>query len=200
MFLEPASKTAFNLKNATILLVVNETLGMDILVQIMVGFGAKNFLKAATIEEAKPLVGSTPIDLMIIDAVLGSEDGYDLVEWVRRDGGIPNRFAPVLMISAHTQSSRVLRSRDAGAHFIIAKPLKPVVLLERILWVAREQRPFVECASYSGPDRRFKFEGPPAGMTGRRKDDLGTEVGAANQPNMSQEEIDALMAPRRVSI
>lgn len=200
MSLDAASRAHFNLKNAVILLVENETLGMDILVQILIGFGGKNLLKAATIDEAKALVAKNQIDLLIVDAVLGEEDGYDFADWLRREAAAPNRFAPLLMISAHTQHSRVLRSRDVGAHFVIAKPLTPVVLLERIIWVAREQRPFVECPGYAGPDRRFKFEGPPDGTVGRRRDDLAPEVGMASQPNMSQEEIDALMAPRKVSI
>lgn len=200
MSLDAASRAHFNLKNAVVLLVQNDSMGMDILVQILVGFGAKNLLKAATIDEAKGLIAKNQCDLMIVDAVLGEEDGFDLVDWMRREASAPNRFAPLLMITAHTQQSRVSRSRDVGAHFVIAKPLTPVVLLERILWVAREQRPFVECAGYSGPDRRFKFEGPPDGIAGRRRDDLAPEVGIASQPNMSQDEIDALMAPRKVSI
>jgi hypothetical protein len=69
-------------------------------------------------------------------------------------------------------------------------------MLERILWVAREQRGFVACDSYAGPDRRFKFDGPPAGGPGRRRDDLSADVGDAVMPNMSQDQIDALLQQR----
>ena len=69
-------------------------------------------------------------------------------------------------------------------------------MLERILWIAREQRPFV---AYAGPDRRFKFDGPPEGGAGRRRDDLSKDVGDAVAPNMSQDQIDALLSVKRVS-
>lgn len=201
MSLDPGSRAKFNLKNASILLVESGSMGMDILVQIMVGFGAKTLHKCETADQARQSVSRIEMDLMIIDAALGDEDGYELVRWIRRECvSDHNRYAPILMIAAHTQANKVTLARDCGAHFVIAKPLTPVVLLERILWVAREQRKMVTTDTYVGPDRRFKFEGPPAGMPGRRKDDLPEELGAAITPNMSQDEIDALMNPRKVSL
>lgn len=200
MSLEPASRAKFNLKDTTVLLVEKGQAGMDILVQIMIGFGVKTFVKSDTIADARQQIGKTVFDLMIIDAVLGKEDGYELVDWLRHDGGENNRFAPVVMITPHTQSSKVAKARDTGAHFVVAKPLTPQILLERILWVAREQRPFVTAGRYCGPDRRFKFEGPPTGTTGRRNDDLSGQVGDAKEPNMSQDQIDALMQPRKVAL
>jgi DNA-binding response OmpR family regulator len=200
MALNPNSRAEFNLRNTNILLVETGTLGMQILVQILVGFGAKTFEKCSAIAAAQELVRRTEFDLMIVDAILGDEDGYELVEWIRAEAPTPNRFAPLLMISAHTQSSKVAKARDSGAHFIIGKPLTPTVLLERILWIAREQRPFIAADEYAGPDRRFKFEGPPPKTKGRRHDDLSHDVGEATQPNMSQEQINALMQPRKVSV
>ena len=83
---------------------------------------------------------------------------------------------------------------------MVAKPITPKVLLERIFWVAREDRAFIECDTYVGPDRRFKHEGPPPGTDGRRKDDLPPEVGEAQTPNMSDDEIANLMRPAKVQI
>lgn len=199
MSLDPGSRAKFNLRNASILLVESGSMGMEILVQIMFGFGAKNLHKCDSADYAKQVVGRIEMDLMIVDAVVGDDDGYDLVRWIRHQAPEPNRFAPLIMISAHNPASKITRARDCGAHFIIAKPLTPVVLLERILWIAKEQRRIVSTDNYTGPDRRFKFEGPPAGVKGRRKDDLSEYVGTASAPNMSQGEIDALMNPRKVN-
>ena len=59
----------------------------------------------------------------------------------------------------------------------VAKPLTPSVVLQRIHWVASDKRQFVDVVdgSYVGPDRRFKFEGPPPGSEGRRETDLPVE-------------------------
>ena len=94
----------------------------------------------------------------------------------------------------------IFKLRDAGSNYVVAKPITPKVLLERIFWVAREERAFIECDSYIGPDRRFKHEGPPPGTDGRRKDDLPAEVGDAQTPNMSDDEIANLMRPAKVQI
>jgi hypothetical protein len=59
---------------------------------------------------------------------------------------------------------------------------------------------FIEAQNYVGPDRRFKRLGPPAGMDGRRSDDLAVEVGEAQTPNLSQEEINLMMKPTKVSL
>jgi DNA-binding response OmpR family regulator len=201
MALNAESRAKFNLKNANILLAEAGVMPMDILVQILVGFGAKNLHKFDKMEEAKPIVNKIELDLMVVSTHLADGEGCDFVKWIRNTAAEPNRFAPVIMISGHTPASMVSKARDCGAHIIVAKPLTPVVLLERILWVAREQRPFVSAPSYTGPDRRFKFEGPPFGVKGRRKDDLQGHVKALTKmPNMSQDQIDALMQPRKVSL
>ena len=44
---------------------------------------------------------------------------------------------------------------------MIVKPFSPVTLLERIVWVSRDQRPFLEVGDYFGPDRRFRDGSPP---------------------------------------
>ncbi len=75
------------------------------------------------------------------------------------------------------------------------------MLWERVLWTAREARAFVKVGDvYAGPDRRFKNEGPPPGIDGRRSGDLPPEVGEAKEPNLQQDTIDSLLAPRKVSL
>lgn len=93
----------------------------------------------------------------------------------------------------------VQNARDCGAHYIVKKPLTPVVMLERILWIARESRPFIECDVYVGPERRHKNEGPPNGVP-RRRDDLPPEVGDAQEPNLSQDQVDNLFSSRKVTL
>ena len=59
---------------------------------------------------------------------------------------------------------------------MVAKPLVPAVLLERMLWVARSNRKFVESEAYVGPDRRFRAAGPPEGVAGRRAEDRAVDA------------------------
>jgi DNA-binding response OmpR family regulator len=194
----PAAALRINLEKANVLLVESTTQGMDILSQIFAGFGARSPLRATTAADAMKAAHGAPLDLIVCDPALPDEDGYDFMRQLRRARLEPNSFAPAILTTAHTPKSQILKARDCGANFVVVKPLSPRVMLDRIMWIARENRAFIECDSYVGPDRRFQSLGPPAGTDGRRKDDLPAEVGAAVDPNMSQSEIDDLMKPRRV--
>lgn len=189
-----------DLRKATVLLVEPNNQAMDVLTQIFLGFGASHTLRASSFEEAQQAVHANVVDLIACEATLQPEepDGYDFISWLRRSGLDPNAFAPALLISSHTSSRNVTRARDCGAHFMVSKPLAPTVMLQRILWIAQNNRTFVSCDVYCGPDRRFQNLGPPNGI-GRRHNDLPAEVGAVAGENMDQNEIDSLLMPQKVA-
>ena len=199
----PKLTTPINFKDAVVLVVEPNVQAMEIFTQVLMGFGTNRILRTGSFEDAQSFARTQPLDLVICDGgPLVSEEGlegYDFVRWLRRSDLEPNAFVPVMLASAHTSQRGVARARDCGAHFIVRKPLVPGVLLDRILWIARANRPFVNCPAYVGPDRRFKNQGSPTGV-GRRSTDLSVQVGFAKTPNMSQDEIDNLMQPTRIAI
>jgi len=173
---------------------------VDVLAQIMKGFGVPEVYRCTNIDEAEKITRARTFDLIIIDPQVSDGAGYEFLNGLRQSEGAPNAYTPVVLISGHARATDVRRARDTGANFFVAKPITPSVLLQRILWVARDKRPFVEVGKYIGPDRRFKFEGPPPGSDGRRENDLSAPLGSADEPNMSQTEIDSLIKPQRVMI
>lgn len=189
-----------NLSKASVLLVDGSQHSVDVLAQIMKGFGVPEVHRATTIDEADKVLRAKTFDLIVIDPSVSDGAGYGFLNALRHADGAANAFTPVILISGHARASDVGRARDTGANFFVAKPLTPNVLLQRILWVARDRRPFVQVGNYIGPDRRFKFEGPPVGSDGRRDTDLKAPLGDAGEPNMSQNEIDMLIKPQRVMI
>lgn len=190
----------FNLSKASVLVIDSSQHAVDMLVQIVKGFGAAQVHRCMSIEEADQVVKGRAVDLIIIDPKLRDGDGYEFLTKLRHSGNEPVCHVPVILISGHSTSADVGRARDTGANFFVTKPLSPSVLLQRILWVARDKRPFVEVGQYIGPDRRFKFEGPPPGLDGRRDSDATDPLGDASAPNLSQNEIDTLIKPQRVMI
>ena len=79
MSLRPDSKAKFNLRGAQILLVEEGSMALDILVQILVGFGGKDMMKVQSVAEAKELLGKATLDLMVVAASVGDGAGYALV-------------------------------------------------------------------------------------------------------------------------
>lgn len=197
MALTPQPLSRFNLTETSILLVQSSTTEGDIYAQMLAGFGAKHMQRVETLAAAWALLSTERFDLILTDAKLSDGDGYEFVRGLRRGPRSANTFAPILMLAGHTPRARVELARDCGAHFVISKPVSPAVLLERILWIARETRPFVECEVYVGPERRFKFEGPPDGV-GRRMNDLNGELGESQEPNLEQSEVDQMLQPQKV--
>jgi len=192
--------TRINLEKASVLVLDDNGPSLDILSQVVSGFGVNQLSRAESVKEAQALVGTKTFDLIISDVQIPEVDGIEFINWLRREAPETNRYVPVILVTGHTRTTDIFRTRDAGANFTVAKPITPKVLLERIFWVAREERAFIECDAYVGPDRRFKYEGPPIGIEGRRRDDLPAEVGTAQEANMSQDEINSLMKVAKVQI
>lgn len=192
--------TRINLEKASVLVLDDNGPSLDLLSQVVSGFGVSQLSRAESVKEAQALVAAKTFDLIISDVQIPEVDGIEFINWLRREAPETNRYVPVILVTGHTRTTDIFRTRDAGANFTVAKPITPKVLLERIFWVAREERAFIECDTYVGPDRRFKYEGPPIGIEGRRRDDLPAEVGTAQEANMSQDEINSLMKVAKVQI
>lgn len=196
-----SSPARINLRTMKALCVDSNAQGLDILSQTLLGFGVDRIFRAPNVTEAKAILKKDTIDLVLCDAQLGEESGNDFVRWLRLSQLEPNCHAPVFVIMGHALEPEVVNARDCGSSFVVTKPLSPAVLMQRILWVAGSERPFIECETYTGPDRRFKFEGVPTSLLkGRRKSDGGSTLGQPSGANMSQEELDGLVKPQRLSI
>lgn len=167
----PAGKARINLERSAILL-VDDPIGAEILSHIFFGFGARTLFRCRTVAEAMAIAETHQLDLIVTEALLGEDDGYDFVQSLRwRTECENNRYTPVIVLSAHTAASKVFKARDCGANFFVAKPVSPQVVMDRLLWVAREKRQHLQTGSYSGPDRRFHDQDPPGGIAGRRRED-----------------------------
>jgi len=123
-------------------------------------------------ERAMEICREADLDIIIVDGSLPEGKSYDFISELRRSDIEPNRYVPVMIIQGHTPIDQIHKARDCGANFVVTKPITPRLLLERVLWIAQESRPFLELDGYVGPDRRFQNLGPPGGPgTGRRRAD-----------------------------
>jgi CheY-like chemotaxis protein len=172
----------------------------DILAQMLMGFGVSGIQRSPSASETVDLLDRTAFDLAFVDAGLKDKSGYELIEIIRRDRRPHVQKLPIILVQGHVRKPDVWKARDCGANFVLAKPFSPQICFDRIVWLVTDQRPFIECAVYVGPDRRFKSFGPPAGQAGRRHDDLSAEVGEAVEANLSQEAVDGFFGAKRAVI
>jgi DNA-binding response OmpR family regulator len=132
------------------------------------------------------------VDILLCDARLPPHGGLNLTQAIRHNTSNENRTMPILVMCSDTQISTVKNARDVGANMVIAKPMSPSSLYDRLTWIAFNPRKFVDTATYFGPDRRFKIEGYPNGV-GRRAGDKAVEIAEESGPALAQSEIDNLL-------
>jgi CheY-like chemotaxis protein len=195
----PESEPTINLAKATVLVLEGNQHALDVTAQILKGFGVAFVLRATSVPEAEQLLRGKTTDLIIVDPSVQDGGGYEFIRDLRRAGSTSSEL-PVVLTGGHFRRADVERARDSGANFVVKKPISASVLLQRILWVTQDARMFIDVGDYVGPDRRFKFEGPPEGSDGRRASDLKSPIGDISGPNMSQSEVDTLIKPQRVTL
>jgi DNA-binding response OmpR family regulator len=159
-----------NLKGATTLLIDSDAFTRGLIANMIRGFGMDSPIIYENGAAAKAHLQHHYVDLCILEAVLPDMECADLICWIRRQDKSPLRFIPIIVLTSYTQHRHVSMARDAGANLIIRKPVSPKVLYDRIAWVAKVTRPFIETAKYAGPDRRFRNLEPLDGKMKRETD------------------------------
>ncbi|HEY4942417.1 MAG TPA: response regulator [Rhizomicrobium sp.] len=164
-----------NLKNVTTLLVDSDQFTRGLVAQMLRGFGMDFPTVCETGAQAKHHLMHHYADLCIFEGAHPDMPSADLIRWIRRQEKSPFRFVPIIVMSGYTQLRHIADARDAGANIVIKKPVSPQSLFDRITWVARVTRPFIEAGDYMGPDRRFREITPPEGEYRRETDDQVTD-------------------------
>ena len=179
-----------NLSKAHLLLVDDNEQSMEVLTSVLLGLGVKHMHTSPSAADARRVMVEAPFDLMLVDQDMPGEDGLAFCRAMRNDPAGLNYTTPFILLTTLPSRDNVLRARDAGAHYVIAKPASPAVLLQRIERIARSRRSFVTSDTYHGPDRRFQILALPAGMEERRQDVL--RLIEKPERALSQDHINAL--------
>ncbi|MHA1108515.1 MAG: response regulator [Alphaproteobacteria bacterium] len=183
----------YSLDNVSVL-VLDDNRHMRSLVQsILHALGVKDIAEAADAPEAFKELQHFHADVIIADWHMEPLDGLDFVRLVRTAKDSPNPYVPIIMLTGHTEYSRVCEARDAGVNEFLAKPISAKALYMRFASIIDNPRPFIRTKSYFGPDRRRQNMGAPRGIKERRKDEIKKTEGGGDEAGLSQDEIEALM-------
>ncbi len=185
-----------NLRDLVILVADPNAYARRITNGILRGFGANKVLEVEQTLSLFQVLSGQKIDILLCDTRLPPHGGLMLTRTIRRNSNNENRTIPILLMSSDTGESTIKNARDAGANIVVAKPMSPKSLYDRLAWIAFNPRPFIDTATYFGPDRRFKIEGYPGGV-GRRKGDKQVEVAEEVGPGLAQDDIDNLFSAAR---
>lgn len=188
--------STINLKDLVILVADPNSYLRRVVNGMLRGFGANKVLEVEHSNGLFQALSAQKIDILLCDMRLPPHGGLKLTRTIRRNSDNENRTLPILLMSSDTSESTVKNARDAGANIVVAKPMSPSGLYDRLGWIVFNPRPFVDTATYFGPDRRFKIEGYPGGV-GRRIGDKNVDVAAEEGPALGQDDIDSLFSNAR---
>lgn len=140
------------------------------------GFGISRIREAGDGALALEELNTHIIDLVVVDYALETLNGVELTEMVRGAEDSPNRFVPIVMLSAYTEKWRVEAARDAGVTEFLRKPLCAKDLYLRLEEVIERPRNFIRTGRYFGPDRRRKTMTGPSTPRRRAEDKAEDET------------------------
>jgi two-component system chemotaxis response regulator CheY len=182
---------SMNLRDLVIL-VADPSPYISMLIHSMLrAFGSNKVLEVRGCNDVLQTLSGQKIDILICDVRLPPHGGLSLTRAIRGKADNENRTIPIMIMSSDSRETTIKRARDVGANMVIAKPISPASLYDRLSWIAFNPRKFVDTPTYFGPDRRFKIEGYPGGV-GRRAGDKEVEIGAESGPALGQDDIDNL--------
>jgi CheY-like chemotaxis protein len=118
------------------------------------GFGAREVHEAEDGATGLEAFTHHMPDIVITDWAMPIFDGLELTQMIRQPGANANPFAPVIMLTGHSEKRHVIAARDAGVTEFLAKPISAKALYQRVLNVVANPRPFIKTKTYFGPDRR----------------------------------------------
>lgn len=130
----------------------------SIVTAILKGSGIRDIREARDGAEAFDVLRQYPADIALVDFNMYPIDGVEFTRMLRNAGDSSNPYLPVVMITGHSERSRVVEARDAGVNEFVVKPLTARALLSRLDAVVMRPRPFIRCSNYFGPDRRRKSD------------------------------------------
>ena len=138
--------------------------------EVLRAFGVTQIIEASDGAGAIDNLKKYKVDIVICDINMAPLDGIEFVHMLRTASDSPAPYTPVIMLSAHTERTRVAEARDAGANEFVVKPFSPRSLYNHLLAVIYDKRLYIRSEDFFGPDRRRQNSGPPNKSRERRFD------------------------------
>ena len=183
------------LKSVRVLIVDDQDFIRSLLRHILGVLGCKHITDAINGEDAWDIMLNNPPDLLIVDWEMQPMDGIELVGKVRNDKNSPDRFMPIIMLTAHSERPRIIAARDCGVNEFVMKPISAKTLFSRLNAVIEHPRRFVRTSEYFGPDRRRKKVFVDFERRDTKKQEEVVDAPAADK-SMNQDDINTMLDPK----
>ncbi len=115
------------------ILVVDDDPTMVKLINVNLKLNNYSVIEATSGEQALDVLSEESLDLVVLDIMMPGVDGWEVLRRIR--GSSETREMPVILVTAKTQDSDVIRGWELGADEYVIKPFNPLLLVEVIKMV-----------------------------------------------------------------
>lgn len=112
------------------ILVVDDDPTMVKLINVNLKLNNYAVLEATSGEQALEIVKNEQLDLVVLDIMMPGVDGWEVLKRIRSNP--ESQEMPVILVTAKTQDSDVIRGWELGADEYVIKPFNPLLLVEVI--------------------------------------------------------------------
>ena len=118
------------LLNATIVMVDDEPITMEVVQAFLEDAGYRNFVLIEKSSEAMAALERQRPDLLLLDLIMPQVSGFDMLKAVRAHPKL--KHLPVIILTSSSDNQDKLRALDLGATDFLAKPVDPSELRLRV--------------------------------------------------------------------
>jgi two-component system, chemotaxis family, chemotaxis protein CheY len=142
------------IRQAKILIVDDEFYMRKVIRTLLLAMGVTNVHDAADGASGLTAVSALDPDVVILDWQMDGMNGPEFVRRVRSPGSFPYPNVPIVMLTGHSERSRVVEAMRLGVHEFLVKPVSGKALHERLVSVLLNPRPMLKRGAYYGPTPR----------------------------------------------
>lgn len=141
------------------ILIIDDNRHMRTLVRsILMALGIRNITEAEEGASAIKVMKTIDADIVICDWQMKPMDGIQFTKMIRKSENSPDIYVPIIMLTGHTEMTRVVIARDAGVNEFLAKPVSAKNIYQRIKMILESPRQYIRTDDYFGPDRRRRAD------------------------------------------
>ena len=115
------------------ILVVDDDPTMVKLINVNLKLNNYSVVEATSGEQALDAMEAETVDLVVLDIMMPGVDGWEVLKRIRSRR--ETEEMPVILVTAKTQDSDVIRGWELGADEYVIKPFNPLLLVEVIRMV-----------------------------------------------------------------
>jgi two-component system chemotaxis response regulator CheY len=142
------------IRSARVLVVDDEFNMRKVIRTLLYSVGVTNVHEASDGPSGLQAIRQLEPHAVILDWQMQGMQGNEFVKRVRSPGTFPLPDVPIIMLTGHSEQSRVIEAIRIGVHEFLLKPVSGSALHSRLASVLLKPRPMVRRGDYYGPEAR----------------------------------------------